>query len=581
MIHCLAACRVNRLWLSAASSRIFLAALALTVFGEAAKAQQSSRPSPVDPLQTEKRFDALQSGQRLAKPPPRLPKVPRPEVQADTRPLFTLKTVSIEGAVAISSSELEDTYRSYLARKVSKADLVAIANAISERYRSAGYHLSRAVVPPQEIENGHVRMRVVEGSITDVELTGIGADTYGAKRILNVLLQEFPARLETLERKLLLLNDTPGVRVADTAIEEIGSTTGHFRLTVKLATWRVYQNVGVDNLSTHAAGPWQAYSTTAFNSYIAPGDTLAVNLSTVPDTPKELRFGRMSYDIPIGTDGIRIGGSASYSEVWPGDERRTVETRTIYRGYDLRGSFTPLETRKSALTFAVVASLSDPYEKTTLGYNYIDHVRTISLLLDYKIQDPLEGWNYFTLAYRQGLNILGASQPDDPLISRAGAEPDFSIFSYAYTRYQKLTDSWSLRTTISGQLSSGPLLTSQAFYLGGAAFGPGYYSRDNGIAGLAELRFDQSIDDPFLKAYQPYIFVDAGKVWDDRGGPQTLVSAGGGIRLFFVNELAASLGLALPVSFSSRTEEFRQLRILFSLSKALRLCPERAQIFCL
>ena len=50
-----------------------------------------------------------------------------------------------------------------------------------------------------------------------------------------------------------------------------------------------------------------------------PGDTLAVNLSTTPGDPRQLGFGRLSYEDPVGIDGVRIGASGLYSEVRPGD----------------------------------------------------------------------------------------------------------------------------------------------------------------------------------------------------------------------------------------------------------------------
>ena len=37
-------------------------------------------------------------------------------------------------------------------------------------YRAAGFHLSRAIVPPQDIRDGRVRIRMIEGSIVETEL---------------------------------------------------------------------------------------------------------------------------------------------------------------------------------------------------------------------------------------------------------------------------------------------------------------------------------------------------------------------------------------------------------------------------
>ena len=47
-----------------------------------------------------------------------------------------------------------------------------------------------------------------------------------------------------------------------------------------------------------------------------------------PDRSQRTQFGRIAYDVPIGIDGIRIGGSAFHSDVSPGDDRRQFDERT-------------------------------------------------------------------------------------------------------------------------------------------------------------------------------------------------------------------------------------------------------------
>ena len=59
-----------------------------------------------------------------------------------------------------------------------------------------------------------------------------------------------------------------------------------------------------------------------------------------------------------------------------------------------------------------------------------------------------------------------------------GASPTFSALNAWFTRYQTLTDTWSLKISGAGQVASGPLYLSQQFYLGGAAFGRGYGAAD-------------------------------------------------------------------------------------------------------
>ena len=550
-----------------------------------AKAQTSG----FDSRQTEKRFDALQSGQTTAsKPPPVMPRLARPDATGDSRPLFVLRGVTVTGARTIPRDQFLTVYQPYLGKKVSQADLAAIAGAISDIYRTAGFHLSRAIIPPQDIQDGKVRVQIIEASITEVELKGEGALQFGILPMLDAVVAEQPARFPTLERQLLLINGRPGVRIADTALEEIGVGSGCFRLVVFLKTWQIYTSFGFDNLGSSSVGPWQGYAAGAFNSYLLPGDTLALNLSTTPADPRQLAFSRLSYDVPVGTDGARIGGSALYSEVWPGDFRRLHSDNTKTSTVELHGSIIPLQSQKSTLTLTVAVAASNVVEKDVFGPIYSDRIRFASLSSDYRLQDNFGGTNYLTALYRQGLDVFGASDPAVDFVSRAGASPKFSVLNFYFTRYQTISDDWSVKMAAAGQVASGPLFTSQQYYLGGAAFGRGYgsaeISGDNGIGGSLELRFDQQLNFPYLTGYQLYGFVDAGTAWNNSYSYRdsyALTSVGAGMRLFLTDDLRADLAVAAPLNYRAPDNSGRSARLLFSLSNAFRFCPERAQARCL
>src|SRR4029077_8808809 len=110
-----------------------------------------------------------------------------------------------------------------------------------------GSQRSRAIVPEQDILNGRIRFQVIEGAIVDIVLKGKGVEEFGLRPLLAAGTAEHPSRLETLERQLLLTNDRPGVRITDTALEEIGTASGRFRLVVYLETWHVFQAFGLDS----------------------------------------------------------------------------------------------------------------------------------------------------------------------------------------------------------------------------------------------------------------------------------------------------------------------------------------------
>jgi hemolysin activation/secretion protein len=556
------------------------------IAGGSVQAQQVP-PSGYDPRQTEKRFED-QSQAPAGRPRLPKPQFERNEKLGDNKPLFLLRHVSVTGAVAIPPARLAMAYQPYLGKKVSQADLTAMAAVVGDIYREAGFDLTRAIVPPQDIQNGRLQLQVIEGRITEVALTGDGAERFGARPLLEVVLSERPSRRSTIERQLLLINSLPGVRIDDTDLEEIGAGSGHFRLGVSLKTWHIFTSVGGDNLGSSSVGPWQSYSTAAFNSYLAPGDSLVVNLSTTPGDPRQLAFGRLSYDAPVGTDGARIGASGFYSEVRPGDIRRLFNDTIKTDWFEVRGSLVPVQSQKSSLILTAAAGFSNVYENDIFGPIYADHIRTASLTSDYRLQDSFGGTNYLTVNYRQGLDIFGASRNDDFYTSHDGASPNFSVLNFWFTRYQTLSDAWSIKLATAGQTASGPLFTSQQFYLGGLAFGRGYgsaeISGDNGVAGTLEVRFDQKTSFQYLGGYQVYAFVDTGVAWNDGYRPSdglALTSAGAGVRFFLTDSLQADIGLAVPLTYRAPDNPGGGALVLFSLSSALKLCPARPQSRCL
>lgn len=566
-----------------------VAAFALLVLAgiPQALAQQANQPG-FDPRQAEKYFENQSEQESLNRPPVKLPAVGQPNTAGDTKPQFVLRGVNVSGAHAVSRDRIAAAYQTYLGKNVSQADLAAIAGAISELYRAEGFHLSRAIVPPQDIADGRVQIRVVEGAIVQAELKGDGAEQFGVRPMLGPVLAEHPSRLATLERQLFLINGRPGVRITDIALEEIGGPTGRFRLTVYVKTWHIFTSFGLDNLGSSSVGPWQTYATGAFNSYLAPGDTLAVNLSTIANDPRELGFTRLSYDAPVGVDGVRLGASVLYSAVRPGDARRLDSDITTTEAFEVRASTVPFMSQWSALTFTLAATASNVSEHDLFGPWYNDHIRTASLTADYRLQDRFGGTNFATLTFRQGLDIFGASHFDDNLLSRDGASSNFSVLNFWFTRYQTLSDALSIKISAVSQTASRPLFTSQQFYLGGAAFGRGYgaaeISGDNGLAGSLELRFDQKLNFRYWSGYQLYAFSDAGAVWNDGyrlSDGLSLTSAGAGARFFLWDDIQADFGVAVPLSYRAPDNERRSPRFLFTLSSAFRLCPERGKTGCL
>lgn len=515
---------------------------------------------------------------------------PAPAAQAASAPAsgtaFRLKTVDLEGASVLAGPELAQAYAPYLGRDVSQADLLAITTALGQVYRAAGYHLTRAIVPAQDLAGGRLHIRVVEGYIEEVVVIGDDPGTYGLPALLAPLIVERPSRRATLERQLLLANDRPGIRVTDTTLDEIEPGSGRFRLKVVVRTWSVYGAVGLDNLGSAAVGPWQGSTSLAANSLMLPGDSLVFAGSSTLGAWRELRFGSLAYDVPVGPDGLRIGAAATASEIRPGDGRRWQRTVSQAETYELRAWYPAFVGQAQTLWLGGALGISSIAERTYAGRTYEDRLGLLSLSTDYRLHISEDSWSYLFATFRQGLGPLDGNGSGDAL-SRLGSSTRFSLLSASFSHYQNLADAWSVKLSAGGQIASGPLLISQQYYLGGYSFGRGFeagwIAGDNAIAGSAEIRYDIPVSASYLNAIQLYGFLEGGatKTYTQPTDiVQTIASVGAGARFFLTDDLLAGIALAKPIADTSLYRRHDGLSVLVSLTNVFRLCPGAQQWQC-
>ncbi len=89
----------------------------------------------------------------------------------------------------------------------------AIANAITQQYRSAGFILAEAYIPAQYVSGGTVVIQITEGTLGDV-LTE-GNEGFAADVLIAPFedLIDAPVVASSIESSILALTDLPGLSV--------------------------------------------------------------------------------------------------------------------------------------------------------------------------------------------------------------------------------------------------------------------------------------------------------------------------------------------------------------------------------
>ena len=553
-----------------------LAATAVAMWAVPARAQEAPPPPPapsIDPGEIERRIEQLRPPEPDRPVPEVGAPVTAPEVEAEPPVSFVLTAVIVEGATAIDAEALSPLYEAFLARTVGRAELEEIATRLTRAYTDAGYFLSRAIVPPQSVESGVIRVRVIEGYLADVRFEGGEGQPGLLAGYAARMTAERPARLSTVERNLLLISGLPGYRVADVQAGRLDDE-GAFELIIEVGYDVAEGAANLDNRGTPEVGRLQGWLSGAANSVAGWGEQVQAVFVTVPDEPEELIYGQVAYEQPVGTGGVVLGGRLSASQINAGGDlaREDTEGRTLSIAGE--GRYPILLSRRQALNVRGSATYRDVREDRFSQSTIDDRLRVLRAQADYALQDDWNGTSFIALEASQGLGILNASKKGDRALSRFDADGTFTKFRLDAIRVQGIFGPVSLRAAAQGQVSLDPLLSSEEFFLGGSQFGRAYdfgeVGGEHGLAGSVELRYGRQREARVFTDYEVYAFYDIGAAWDEVPGGghvrDSLASAGGGMRLGLLRGVQASFEIAKPLTREVESTGDDDARVFFSIS---------------
>lgn len=556
---------------------LLLAALLLALAGGRLPAlAQTATPALdlADPGQIERRIEERETPTAEPEPEIPLPEIaPRPAAPADDEAEVVLTAVTVEGATALDPATLAESYRPYIGEAVGLADIGAILDAMTAAYREAGFILSRAIAPPQDLAGGALRVRIVEGHLEKVTFQGARPGRWGLGAYAARLEAERPLTLDTLERVILLIEDLPGLGVAS-RLRPIDDEAGRYELILTLEEDRFDAGVYLDNRGTPAVGRFQAFTSLGANGAFSQAERLQLGFFTVPNQPEELLYGDLLYVQPLFADGLTAGFRVSRSRVDAGDDLAAFDTLSSSRGYEFSLRYPVIRSRAFNLFLGAAFDYRDFKEEQLDNDVLDDRLRVLRTTVDSAFSDGLEGVNFVSLEVSQGLDILNASGAGGRLRSRADGEPDFTKVTLNAVRQQALPENFAVQIALRGQGSLDPLLSSEEFALGGSRFGRAYdfseITGEHGLVGSVELRYGDELPLDWLPGFQLYGFYDRGAVWNDLPGGgkdrESLSSAGGGLRFRLLDLFQGGLELAFPLTRQVRSEGDKAPRLFFSLS---------------
>jgi hemolysin activation/secretion protein len=446
------------------------------------------------------------------------PPVERAPDSAANIPL-QLEDVKLIGVTVYSREELAQYWKDKIGKLGTLGDLFAIAAEITARYRNDGYVLSRAIVPAQEIEDGKVELRVIEGYVDKVIFEGDDTRADILRATGNIITEARPVRVSDLERYLLLLGDQPGVNVSS-VLRPSAEQTGAADLIVKLDRDFIQNFATLDSRGTRYVGPIQATVGTRVNSLFGLGDQTFMRAITTPVSPDELIAFDFNNTQSLDAEGTTAALQLNFAEAHPGFTLKPLQlvsdasTITVALGRPIIRS--RVENLRLNLQFSVNEYRT---EATTSAFTILhDNIRSVRAAAVWETIDKYRGANLVGLQFSQGLAILGATRAgtQSPPLSRAVGKADYSKLNFDLSRLQSLGGGWSLLAGATGQYAFTSLLASEQFGLGGStflrAYDPSDIVGDSGIGAKFELQYGDEPKTWYLQDYQAYVYLDLGRV---------------------------------------------------------------------
>jgi hemolysin activation/secretion protein len=238
--------------------------------------------------------------------PPSSVVVPVPPQPSEGAPLgqaprFALRDVGILGNTVLDEAAIRGVVDPYLGKPVSTADLEEIRRQLTLLYVNRGYINSGVLIPDQNVVNGVVAFRVVEGRVSDIEVTGTDHFDPEYFRSRPARGTEPPFNVENLGREQQMLQN-PLVKRLNLELLP-GLEPGEARLHADVLEGSRYSlNAQIADDQSPTVGAVRGQLQGSFANILGYGDVLAAQYGR----SEGLNDGYVGYSLPIASDDTRL-----------------------------------------------------------------------------------------------------------------------------------------------------------------------------------------------------------------------------------------------------------------------------------
>ncbi len=485
-----------------------------------------------------------------------------------------VKKFAFTGNDSIATNDLRPLLSSLEGRNLSLTQLQFAADLITQHYRSQGYFIARAILPPQDIVDGVVTIELVEGKAGKISGTNTSlVNNQTVDNILNDIEKGKAISFYSLERALLTINNLPGATLTGADIAA-GQRPGTSDLNVRVDKRnRINGFLMADNFGSSYTGRNRVLAGVDVNSPLGMGDKLSFGGQITQG--QYLKNFRVSYGALLHSSGLR------------------GEIAAARTSYELTSDFDSLDAVGTAKTYE--ASLSYPLVLTqrlivSSGLNFAhkdleDNIRStdtsvpksinsISPGVEFDFDNDLFGFegrsNIGTSLTVGHLDIKDSESAD---LDKAGADTQGTfVKSNFYAGHQMAFDqNWDFSVSIKGQQAYGKNLDgSEDMTISGVngvkAYPPDEFAAENAYFAQAELLYTIPSGLPFMLRVGPFVEGGYAHVQNKTDDNDTRTLSNVGISAYVnYGDLFLNLKLARATGSDARSDDVSDTRGFFQM----------------
>ena len=425
------------------------------------------------------------------------------EAAPAAEPHFAIWEYRVEGNTLLERTAVELALTPFLGPDKSYETVRGAADALSRAYRDAGYPVVNVDIPEQDVVAGVVKLRVVEGKVSRVRVSGsryfllsdIKKEVNSLQPSQAIHIPSFRSDINRLNRMSNDLRVTPVLKQ--------GRTPGTVEVDLRVKDHLpLHGSLELNNHSSQNTSSSRLNASISYDNLWQRDHSLSLQYQTSPEKPQEVKVLAGTYILPVIDESSRfaIYGVKSDSEV------STLTDLTVVGNGKIFGT-----------RFVRALGAADRYvHSLSLGFDYKDFNESVNLAGADSDKTPIS-YTTFTGIYNgtwfaessttklglsivQGMrDLLGGGDPVEFNDKRYGSRANFFYIQSSLKHEYRLASDWRFNGRLKFQVADSPLISNEQFSSGGASSVRGYYESeilgDNGINGSLEASTPNMLGD--------------------------------------------------------------------------------------